>query len=412
MAHLKRLAVQPERRLPFRGRLFPCWLIGLVAGTAILPISYAAEAAAEATILTANGQTVTGEVQSIDEGRLVARTSDGEQRSWGLDELATLQFSNEDRTGPAGRVTLWDGSRIAIEHVTLGGGQERLIVQPRLQSALGVALERVRSIRFQAPTVATDPLWLGLVEEAARGDRVVVRRDEKTLEPVSVLIRAISRESVGFELSGRSVEAPLGRLEGILLAGNPPELPDAAVQVEDVFGSRWVAQEIRLPPDADEFIVRWKNGWEHRIAKEQLQSIQFAGGILMLTEAEVADADTAVPEGLAVDPSLIANWFGPKVQGNAILMQGPSEATYRIPDGFRRLVGSVRRNDEVERFGPASVQIRLDDRIAWEVVMTDDRSLGFELPLDGARRLTLCLSESPGGTIGDCVDWVGVRLLK
>ena len=368
--------------------------------------------AADATILTASGETVAGQVQSIGDGRLVAETSDGNVRSWELDELSQVRFAPERRTGPAGRVSLWGGSLVAMERATLAEGKERLIIQPRLQSALAVPLERVRSVRFQAAATATDPLWIGLVEEPGRGDRVVVRRDETTLEPVSVLIKAISREAVSFELSGRDVEAPLGRLEGVILAGNRPDLPEATVQVDDVFGSTWAVQEVTLPAEADELVVRWKEGWEHRVPIGQVESVQFAGGILMLGQAEIAGADTAMPEGYAVDPSLMAAWFGPRVEGSTIKVQGTSEVSFRVPEGFRRVVGSVRRSEDVQRFGPAAVQVSVDERVAWEVEMADDRTLGFELPLQGARRVTLRLSEAGAGSVGDSVDWVGVRLLK
>lgn len=368
---------------------------------------------ADATAVMADGKLVSGSVVAMDPQSIRLSVAGSEMRLE-LDDLSSLRLDHPALTGPAGQVWLVGGSQIRIENAVLESGQDAITLRPRRQANVAVPLAMVRAIRFRGGTPTTDPVWLGLIAEGPRVDRLIARRGESSLEPIDGAVEGISRDAVSFLLSGNTIKAPLTKLEGVVFGG-VATADEAAIRVEDVYGSNWVARSIEMSAAASgktpELRLDLAEGVTHRLPIDQVLSIQFRGGILALADAEIAKQQlkSIVP---GFDGSKWNAWLGPRMDAGAVTMTADSSITFRLPDGYQRLVGSVRRNADVSQFGQTDVALWVDDEPVWQARLGGRETLGFELPIRGGRRFTVEVSGGDDSTVGDLVDWVDVRLLK
>lgn len=401
-------------------------------------------AAAEATLSTADGESVAGElVQILAEG-IGLDTGSGLQIV--PTELASrLEFAHEPKPNVPTLVELNDGTRIRVTLVTWGGGD--LEVVPSRQSALRIPIAQVKSIRFRPGNAATDATWLGWSEDARRGDRLAVRRDEKTLDSLDGTVGGIGTQTVQFEIGGNAIEAPIAKLEGVLFSSsNPATASGTAIRVNDTSGSQYLARSVMMQANSDVLKIELSGDVWHTIPVDQLLSIGFAGGVLQLANVEVASsgfgnsvtrpraANSRAVNGRASD--WLEAWFLPQTSvkdrsgEDLIVMQSPGEIRFRIPEGYQRFEGAVRRHPEVELFVPLRVEVLADDAIVWSASLDSRDSLGLELPLGDARILTLRSKVmAPTGdsvdahnndvsvdvfssTLGGQIQWFGGRLFK
>ncbi len=67
---------------------------------------------------------------------------------------------------------------------------------------------------------------------------------------------------------------------------------------------------------------------------------------------------------------------------------------------------------KVAKASSVTVRIELDGKTVWEQTLLDAAPRGFELPLDGARRLAIRVETDGDGELGDTVRIARPRLLK
>ena len=93
-------------------------------------------------------------------------------------------------------------------------------------------------------------------------------------------------------------------------------------------------------------------------------------------------------------------------------MHAGSSIEFRIEPGYLTFAGAAGRYDGVAEASSVSVRITLDGKVVWEQAFLDAGLRGFELPLDGARRLAIEVSGDGDGDLGDTVRIARPRLLK
>jgi hypothetical protein len=294
-------------------------------------------------------------------------------------------------------------------------------------------------VRFRPGNASTDTAWLGWLEETRRNDRLAVRRDEKTLDSLDGTVVAIGRETIQFDMGGNVIDAPIAKLEGVLLSATETESRSTGIRVNDTSGSQYVAESVELSEDADELMITLLDSIPHSIPLDQLLSIQYAGGVLRLSDAEIASSGFGLNEATNQNPELAKSmqaWFSPKSLSDQSIadvfaMSSPGETSFRIPTGYEKFVAAVRRKPEVHLMMPINVQVLVDGKEQWSAILKDRETLGLELPLNDSRLLTLKISATTsdqlddGGppstspassgtstSLGGSIEWFGGRLLK
>jgi hypothetical protein len=357
-----------------------------------------------------DGESVEGNFAGIAESKLQLNVDD-ETQSFAFDELQSVERlePDEDATGPTYRVSLADGSKVAAQDVFIVA--ENLLIEPRRQPKLSVPLKQVVSIRFRAPAPATDPQWLGLLEQETRGDLLAIRRANDQLDPVPGVIESIAGGVVKFSMDGDTIDAPITKLEGIVL-GRTATSSRKDMQVTDHYGSRFSVAEL-LPSKADEPLkLQLFDSVTHSLPVEHLSGIFFSGGMQMLSAVEPAQVDYEAYVQTKLSSDLQAAWFAPQADGDDLVINGGGSIEYRVEDQFANLAGAVRRDQSVDKAGDVRVEIFVDDKSVWKEVLTDAQPKGFEVPVDGARRIRFQADAGTDGELGDKVRITRPRLLK
>lgn len=368
-------------------------------------------AALSVRVSTTTGESVDGELQGIGDSSVLV-TIDGQQQEFKFENLATVVPLDRDdsATGPPMRVTLLSGSKIAAQDLSLA--DEVLSIEPRRQRAVTVPLREVKSIRFRAASPATDPQWLGLLENKDRRDQLAIRRQGNQIDPAPVLIESIADGNVGFSIEGETAAAPIGRLEGVVLGGNRQVVEDAEIQIVDIYGSKWLAKAIE-PGDGETLKLKLSESITHQLPTKHLYSMSWTAGLVMLAAQEPARSTYQPYVETRLATESLAKWFGPKPEGQTDLtMVGGALIEYRVAGDFATLAGSVRRDERVAKAGYVAVQISLDDREVWKEELVGSDAKGFEIALDKARRLRIEVLSGDDGDVGDTVRIVRPRLLK
>jgi len=363
------------------------------------------------TIRTNEGEKLEGKLLRIRNSEVWIEGKSGEQ-GLSTEAISSLEPKNiTTKRGPSVRVRLSDGSLIAAESINSQG--ESLTLQPRDQASIEVPLKEVRSIRFRAGTVTTDSGWLGLLEQDQRKDLLVIRRDGERLDPQQGVITSVTESSVGFDLEGTVVDAPVDRLEGIVFAGEPVRGDAGSVFIEDQFGSQWRGEQVELDEGTGQIVLTLSQTMTHQIPFEQVVSIRWSSGVRLLADADPTKSDFQTEFGTKVQSELLNAFFSASREPDSDLkMHGGSLIEYRIEEGFTRFVGAVERDGEVRGQGAVGVRIELDGNEVWSGVLSDHQAQGFDIPLQDAKRLVIRVERGEDGEFGDTIRVTRPRLLK
>ena len=153
--------------------------------------------------------------------------------------LSVERLDRPASTTPTMRVELFGGTRVAVTGITASDADASLSI--RGQAQLKLPLNRVRWVRFRNGSPAIDPQWLGMIEKTKSADTLVVRRANDALDEVQGIVKSITSEFVNVDLDGDALQAPIGKLEGVLFADRTPVADAGKIIVEDLQGSRWRA---------------------------------------------------------------------------------------------------------------------------------------------------------------------------
>lgn len=363
------------------------------------------------TVQTSAGDSIKGDLNAISDTALVIQQG-GKETQIPINELLSLQPSETpDATGPTYRVTLASGSRIAAQEVTTSGNE--LVIEPRRQPVLRVPIRDVKAIRFRASSPGTDAQWLGVLKSEGTGDSLVIRRPESVLDPQRGIVTGITKDHVIFDLSGDEIKAPLDRLEGIVFGNVTDTSAKAAIQVSDVYGSKWSVMKMDSSQGDQPLQLRLTSSIAHELPLHHIESIRWSTGSMALTTMEVASTNFQPYFQTKLNPELAKSFFSPQSADEAnLILYGGSSIEYRVEPGYETLTGSVARSSAIKDASQVKVWIELDGKVVWEQGLLGAAPLGFELPLNNARRLAIHVSSGKDGDLGDTVQISNARVVK
>ncbi len=382
-------------------------IIGFGALAKLLPILVVTALGLRVT--TTTGESYEGELEKFAPQKLVVRI-DGQLKELKYDELLSVErLEPSEKTGPTIEIGLLNGCKVRANEVSLK--DDTVSFSPRKQSQISLPTKEVKSIRVRPGSVATDSQWLGLLANNERRDVLAIHRSGDKVDPAIVVIESIEGEKVGFNLDGQTAAAPFTRLEGVIFGGKAKVKENATILVRDIYHSAWAVTSLTTVDD--QLAFKLNDTTTHKIPYEQIDSIRWSSGLLML--ASEAPAKSSYEPHLKTNAQSVdlAKWFGPSVADEAnIKMAGGSSVEYRIDGDFTKLSGSVKRIATVTKAGEVSLSIELDGKQVWNEAMAGTESRGFEIQLKNARRVRFVVDCGTDGDVGDTVLISRPRLLK
>ncbi len=362
-----------------------------------------------------DGETVSGELLSLSDQQVLLQ-SDGQPLTITADQIATVEFSDATiRSALRTRVQLRNGSLVSARSVHLDS--ERLTIRLPRQSAFEMDLSKVQSVRLRGESARTDPVWLGILGQPSRRDKLVIRRPGEKLDVIEGVVLGFTKDKVQFQIDGDDISAPIEKLEGVvfggpLLSGSETTSKRPPIQVIDTYGSRWIVLSIELNSH-EELSIHIDDSSTHSIPFSLIHSIHWSSGRVLLANETPADSNFETQEVSADLKSLMSQLFGPQANGQSdLVMRGNSRAVYRIEKGFRRATGSVQFDSRVELAGRLTVQIELDDEVVWTQSLEDAEPLGFNIDLNQATRIEFQVLSEGEGDVGTTVRWIQPKLTK
>ncbi len=366
-------------------------------------------------VTTLDGEIVTGQLSQLDDAGVNLLGEAAIQIP--LDRLLAIeQVEPVSVSGTHSTVGLRGGSRVAVDGLTSSESTIELAV--RGGQALKLSLKQLLWIRFRGASPAVDPQWLGLVEKQRVSDSLVIRRPGDAIDQVEGVVLAIGAESVSFSLDGETMQAPIARLEGLLLGGagsaEPPIAGSPAIVLEDVHGSRWVATSLGRGDDAKVRLNLSEDAF-YELPLDAIRKVELRGAIEFLAAQPPVESAYTPYVSLGLSKGLLSDWLGPQVLADRdLVLRSTSHVEYRVGEGFQTLAGSVELAPEVTAGADCVVRVLLDSKVAWEQTLdvADPDPRGFELPLSGVRRVRFEVIAGDGGDLGDTVRFRQPRMLK
>ena len=360
---------------------------------------------------TNEGERLEGNLLGIQNSAVQIELRSGE-RSLPFESLSVLESQTGSvNRGPASVVQLVGGSRVGVDSVS--GDGETVTLQLRGQPELQVPANQVRAIRFRRGSEQTDTQWLGWLEEEQRADMLVIRREGNRLDPQQGVVTGMQPETVGFDLEGTLLDAPIERLEGVIFASSNALAEPASISVMDSQGSEWRVQSIATDADSKHLNLAISEGILHQIALDQVASIRWSSGMVLLASSESVNSEFQTTFGSEFNPKLLNAFFAASSDdSDDLTMHGGASIEYRVDRGFTKFVGAIQRHPDAEEIGNAKVRIELDGVEKWSEVIAEGQVKGFEIPLGEARRLVIRVDRQDDGEVGDTVRVTRPRLLK
>ncbi len=381
------------------------------------------------TVHTLDGQSTTGELTSLADGRLVVTSPAGPQ-TIPLDKLLTVTGAKRaPAAGASGEVELVDRSRLVIT------GYEASSKSASLTLVGGVKIDlpraAVRWVRFHNPAEQDDKLakqWEDITAGKQAADVLIVRK-QGALDYLEGVMHEIETDSVKFELDKEIIPVKRTKVEGFIYykaAGD--ELADPLGEATDVNGSKLAVRSLTLAGNS--LKLETPAGLKIDWPLESLSLIDFSGGKLaFLSDLEPSAVKSSVFFSPKEEVRSLADFYSlsrdiglernplkldGKVYRKGIALHSQTSVEYRLPSKFRRLQAVVGIDDNV-REGGGDVQVRIngDGRALWQGRFRGtEPAVPLDLDITGVKRLEIAVDFGGDLDVADHLDLCDAKVLK
>lgn len=354
------------------------------------------------------GKQIAGELVSLTSKQAVIQSS-GDQVSLDIDSVDAIQFDPSPvNSGPStdSLLTLLDGTRIGIQGLASDG---RTVAFETLHGKISIANNLIASVRLGELSAEQAAAWETFASAELSSDMLVLRRDGGQLSRIEGIILAISDRGVEFDFSGTTIDVPFEKLAGLRMysAKQDEPLPILASVTYDN-GQTLAAAALERSNSVIQVTVPC--GAEFSLPLASLSRINFGSGrSIPLTKLEARYSAAKAPLGLAIaiDDDLL-----PRVTqetqargeavGEHVRFPGGGGASYRIPSGFRKLVGVLELRSKKAGTG-CVVKIHVDNKEKSNTTLhPGDKAINFEVEVAADQRLQITVeptSSIPTGAI-------------
>lgn len=319
------------------------------------------------------------------------------------------------------QILLRDGSRIGATE--LNTDEEQLVAKVGKEK-IGFLTPQVRWVRFSGLTEEQEASWQKNLSDELSSDRLILKQQNGTLTKIDGIVVGIKSESVLFEFSGQQIPIPFSRLAGIqLFAATQPKKLTALSVLTDRPGNQYFVAEFGEALDST-LSFRLVCGTEVVLRTRAVASIDFG----VSSSKSLADISPIRHQAKSlfnfpVDELSQDVVFGVRrlkgidipgsTTGPGIEFLGSGEATFEIPEGFSKLIGSVKLNPRGNKFTGCTIEIYSESTLLWSKKLDQaDVVFAFEVPVKSDERLRLVVSANSAIPTGDVVHWLEPRLIR
>ncbi len=363
-------------------------------------------------VTTVDGKSNEGTLRSFNPAGIEFE-SQGKVNSISFEQLLSVDRTDSPTisTAPT-KAELLGGSRVSIRKIVSEESTMNLTMND--QPALQVPFKQMRWVRFRPSSPTVDPPWLGIVNKPRAVDVLVVRRAGDAIDEVQGILVSISETQVKLNLDGDEVAAPIAKIEGVLFADGLQDIKAGSINLEDINGSRWQVFSIRSTED-QAVELDLGNGLKHQMPLSHVLKLETTGSVVFLANDKPATSQHTPFSKTGAPTELLNRWLGVSSQdGIDLVMHADSQVEYRVDGDYASLVGSAEIDPSVSSGGKCLMKIVMDDKVAWEQTFDVEKplSLGYEIPIDSARRIRFEVSTAGDGDIGDTLLIRKPRLIK
>lgn len=399
---------------------FVC-LLGLLVN--VLQLGFQPVAAAPQTIEVTETQKSAYQAELVGfTGGAVKILQAGQPREISLENLMRLRFvANE----PARDLTASD---LPVE-VELRGGSKVFgsdVVSDGTKLSITTAngpytfpTRAVVACKFRKLNATLVPQWQSFIDSQVSADMLVLMRSDEALDKIEGLIGNVTSEAVSFKVDDQTVEAPRTKLAGIKYFSTANKLGPLAGVVRDAQHNQWIVSSITS--DAGQCTLKLNCGESVRIPLDSLTEIDLSyGNMRYLADIEPIER-TSVPHfSLGIDLPESKKLFGPrsitrsgKSGGPSVEFVGAGAATYRVPEGFTKLVGRVELNPSGQAFVACKASVMLENKVLWEHTFETTRNAQeIALAVESGKRLRVVVESKANEPVGDIVTFGELRFMK
>ncbi len=352
----------------------------------------------------------------------------GQSKVVPLDEILNAKFSHGTAQSAANAIIieLNDGSTLRASQIT-GEGKGVSVQFPSGQAPVAIPTANVSSVQLRPLDGALATQWEAIVNSRISGDTLVLQRSSEALDKIEGVITQVTDTIVKFQFDGQTVDVQRNRLAGWRYYSSAANEKGKLLAVaRDLSGSSWMIQSIQgdlTRPDAN-VELKMVCGAVVSLPILQLSDIDFSyGSMRFLANLQPLERKSSSRLALAVNLPEMEKLFGPRISstvstrgataGPGLEFMGAGELVYRVPDEFRRLMGSVALEPDGPQSVPCKVQISIEDKVVWEKTLeTPHESFPIEVAVESGKRIRLQVLVDAKLAAGDLVRWHQLRFVK
>lgn len=377
--------------------------------------------APEIEATTLEGESVGGQIVSLDTQTAVVQTEDG-RRDIPLARLLTLSFPHARVSSPPrglSEVTLLGGGRFFAESVQ--ATREGLQFTSPSMGEVQVPLQSAAHIRFQNLDSTLAETWRDLTRRELRSDLLVIRKERDGapfLDFIDGVVSEFDEEKLTVLLDGEAVTVKRDGVFGVVYYRRNPAPPSDAFRMQLATGESAPFSEVRWVEDS--FRVTLANGASVSVPPEQVTQFDFSQGkVLYLSDAE--------PREVEYTPFFDVTWeyrrdmnldggplrLGGKAYRRGLALHSRTRLLYRLGGDYRRFHAVMGIDQNVAPLGHVHVVIRGDGRPLLEKdVGGSDEPQPLDLDVTGVRDLEILVDFGEGLDIADHLDLADARVMK
>jgi len=353
----------------------------------------------------------------------------GQAREIPLENLMRLRYIPAPAPQPKSdlpiEVELRGGSRVTGSELVSDGKQVSITT---VHGPIAFPSKVITACKFRKLSPSLLPQWKSLVESQVAADMLVVVRSDEALDKIEGLIGKITAEAVTFEIDGQSVEAPRTKLAGVKFFSNDAKLGPLAGVVRDVHDNQWIVSSINSSTNtatntAGRCTLKLTCGESVDLPLAALTEIDLSyGNMRYLADIEPLERTSKPRFELGIELPESSKLFGPRsiaspaksgIVGPSIEFVGAGAATYRVPNGFTKLVGKVELNPGGQAFIACRAAVMLENKTLWEHTFEATRQpQEISLSVDSDKRLRLIVESQSPQPIGDIITFHQLRFMK
>lgn len=320
------------------------------------------------------------------------------------------------------RVSLVDGSQLQIVDVKTSA--KELVGRHAILGELKLPLSSVRGLQFSAPNVKFDSMWTQLADKGGKSDMVVLQKQD-VLDHLDGVVGGIDEESIKFLLDGDEISVKREKAFGVLYSRKASSAKLTA-QVELANGDLVAVKSVAA--DAEQWQIEAVSGMSWQVPAAVVARVDFSlGKVVYLSALEprsvnYTESPQFLPHGrnfpwkFRRDKSLEGKplRLGQKTYPRGLAVHSKTELKYRLGGEYRRLQAMLGIDDEINKFGVASIRI-LGDRKELFSAECRPRQPAIPLDLDVTNVVELDIIVDFGSDktdIGDRIHLADARLVK